>query len=92
MFTEDLDAFLSADDFAIAATLQGGGTVNVIFDRAVLNDLGIAGTSPQALAKASAVSTANVGQTLTISGTAYTIMRRDPMDDGAFVLLDLKAP
>ena len=91
MFTEDLTAFFDTGDFAIAATLQGGSTVNVIFDRAVLNDLGVAGTSPQALARAADVSTSNIGQTLTINGTAYTIQRRDPIDDGAIVLLDLRA-
>lgn len=90
MFTEDLTAFFDTGDFAIAATLQGGATVNVIFDRAVLNDLGVAGTSPQALARAVDVAAANVGQTLTISGTAYTIQRRDPLDDGAVVLLELR--
>lgn len=94
MFTEDLDAFLDTTyGHAIAATLQGGSTggVAVIFDRAVLDQFGVAGTSPQAICKASDVSAANVGQTLTISGTAYTILRRDPIDDGAFVALQLKA-
>ena len=93
MFTEDLgELFDTTYGHAIAATLQGGATggVPVIFDRAMLNDLGVAGTSPQALAKASDVSAANVGQTLTISGTAYTIVRRDPTDDGALVVLQLR--
>lgn len=92
MFTEDLNAFLQTGDFAIAATLQGGSTVNLIFDRAALDVLGVSGTNPTALCKASAVSQSNVGQTLTISGTAYTITNRQPQDDGAFVLLQLKAP
>lgn len=92
MFTEDLDAFLSTADFATAATLQGGaaGDVAVIFDRAALADLGVQGTSPQALAKASAVLEADVGKTLTIGATVYLIERRDPIDDGAFVLLQLR--
>lgn len=90
MFTEDLDVFFNDDDFATDATLQTGFVVSVIFDRAVLDQLGIAGTSPQALAKASEVTTSNVGQTITIAGTAYTIERRDLLDDGATVLLQLR--
>ena len=89
MFTEDLDAYFA--DFGIASTLQGGsaGGVMVIFDRAALAELGVQGTSPQALAKASAVADGDEGKTLTIDGTAYVIDRRDPIDDGAFVLLQL---
>jgi len=96
MFTEDLDAFLSTDEHALAATLQGGaaGGVAVIFDRAYLEQFGVAGTRPAALAKASAVSDADVaaGRTLTIGGTAYVLKSREPVDDGAFVLLHLQAP
>lgn len=92
MFTENLDAFLDTNAFAIAATLQGGAVVNVIFDQAALDVLGVAGVNPVALAKASAVSAANIGQTLTINGTAYTIRNRQPQDDGALVLLQLSAP
>lgn len=95
MFTEDLDAFLDDDDFAIAATLQGGATggVAVIFDRAYLEQMGLAGTRPVAIAKASAVSEADVvaAKTLTISGTAYTLKGREPIDDGSLVMLTLKA-
>jgi len=95
-FTEDLDAFLDDGDFAIAATLQGGavGGVSVIFDRAYLEQFGVAGTRPAALAKASAVSETDVssGKTLTISGTAYVLKTREPVDDGGFVLLHLQAP
>ena len=93
-FAEDLDAFLSTADFALAATLQGGAAVNVIFDRAALTQLGISSTNPVALAKATDVSEADVAQrkTLTISGTAFTLTDRQPVDDGAFVLLQLQAP
>ena len=92
MFTEDLDAFLDTYDFAIAATLQGGaaGAVKVIFDRAFLRELGVASVNPVALAKASAVGQADVNKTLTIDGTAYTIIGREPIEDGAFVLLQLR--
>lgn len=94
MFAENLDAFLdTTSGLAIAATLQGGpvGGVAVIFDAAYLEQLGIAGVRPAALAKATAVVAVDIGKTLTINGTAYTIKGREPQDDGAFVLLTLKA-
>lgn len=89
-FTEDLSVFFSTDDFAIAATYDGGTTVNVIFDRAYLQTLGIvSGTDPQALGKASDFPVTAVNKTLVISGTTYTIRSREPQDDGAIVLLQL---
>lgn len=91
MFTEDLAPFFDENDFATAATASWGGTVNVIFDNAYLEQLGVAGTNPVALAKAADVSAARIGQTLTISGTVYTIRNREPVDDGATVLLQLEA-
>ncbi|TAK45260.1 MAG: hypothetical protein EPO27_10600 [Betaproteobacteria bacterium] len=93
-FTEDLSVFfaLKADGgLADEATASWGGTVNVIFDNAYLAELGVAGTNPVALAKASDVSAARVGSTLTIAGTVYTIRNREPQDDGSTVLLQLEA-
>ncbi len=92
MFSEDLSEFFDDADFAIAATLQSGAVVNVIFDAAYLEQLGVAGTNPVALAIASEVPTSAVNTTITISGTAYTIRDRQPQDDGATVLLQLEAP
>lgn len=93
MFTEDLDAFLA--DFGVASTLQGGaaGGVTAIYDDAYLEQLGIAAnTGPVALVKGSAVAVADVSKTLTRTDTsvAYTIRNREPLDDGAFVLLRLE--
>lgn len=93
-FTEDLSVFfaLKADGgLADPATASWGGTVNVIFDNAYLEQLGVAGTNPVALAKASDVSAARVGSTLVISGTTYTIRDRQPLDDGETVLLQFEA-
>jgi hypothetical protein len=91
MFTEDLDVFLA--DFGVASTLQGGsvGAVIAIYDRPYLEQFGIAGTQPQALAKASAVTQADIGKTLTRTDTSevWTIRGREPIDDGAFVALKL---
>jgi len=92
VFVEDLSAFFSTDEHATDATLQGGSVVPVIFDRAYLEQMGIAGTAPAAIAKASDVTAANLEQTLTVNGTAYTIKGREPIDDGAVVLLRLQAP
>lgn len=91
MFAEDLSAFFDPADFAHAATLQGVATVNVIFDRAHLEALGISSTDPQCLAQASAVAAGDVGKTLVIDGVTYTIRDRQPIDDGAIVLLILQA-
>jgi hypothetical protein len=33
-----------------------------------------------------------VNKTLLVNGVTYTIRNREPMDDGAFVLLQLQAP
>lgn len=92
MFAEDLDVFLA--DFGVASTLQGGsaGAVIAIYDAAYLEQLGIAGTRPAALVKATAVVAGDVGKTFTRTdtGTVYTIKGREPIDDGAFVLLTLK--
>ena len=93
MFTENLAAFFNTSSgFAIAATLQGGsaGGVAVIFDEAYLEQLGIAGTRPQALVQATAVLQTDVDKTLTIGATTYTIKGRELVDDGAIAVLTLK--
>lgn len=90
-FTEDLTVFLQTGDFATAATYDGSTSVNVIFDAAYIEQLGIAGTKPAALGLATDFPAAAVGKTLLIGSTTYTIKGREPLDDGAFVLLTLKA-
>lgn len=91
-FTEDLSAFLSTDDFATAATYDSSTAVNVIFDRAFIETLGMTNTNPVAMGKASDFPEGSaVGKTLLIGSTTYTIRGREPLDDGAFVLLQLEA-
>ena len=92
MFSEDLDLFFDPADFATAATYNGATAVNVIFDAAYLEQLGISSTNPVALGKASDFPAAAVNKTLLINGTTYTIRDRQPQDDGAMVLLQLSAP
>lgn len=91
-FAEDLSPLFDTSIFGTAATLQGGTTVNVVADKSYLENFGIAGNNPTCLARASDVSISNIGQTLTINATVYTIMNRKEVDDGAIVLLELRAP
>lgn len=90
-FTEDLSVYLDpVNGFATAATYDGVTPVNVIFDRAYLDTLGMASTDPVALGKASDFpETTSIGKTLLIGATTWTIRNRQPQDDGAFVLLQL---
>lgn len=90
-FTEDLTVFFNSADFGSAATYDGTTAVVVIFDRAYLETLGVSSTNPVAMGKASdfAVDTC-VGKTLLIGITTYTIRGREPLDDGAIVLLQLE--
>lgn len=90
MFAENLDVFFNTADFAIAATYNGAATINVIFDRPNLDVLGVAGTNPVALAKASDVPSDAVGKTLQIGADVWTIQNVQPQDDGAVVLLQLR--
>lgn len=92
MFDEDLDVFLA--DFGVDATFTptsgSGSTPRVIFDRAYFEQLGVAGTNPIAMGKASDFAEAtSIGGTLVINTVTYTIRERQPQDDGAFVLLQL---
>ncbi len=92
MFTEDLTAFFNTSDFALEGTLSSGGSANVIFDRAALEAFGVSSTAPQCLVRAADVSGVTVGTTtITISSVVYTIRDRQPLDDGAVVLLILQA-
>jgi hypothetical protein len=93
MFAEDLSQFFDDADFAIAAALQGVGTpINVIFDAAHLEVLGVSSANPVALAQASDVADSDIGKTLTVNAVVYTIRDRQPQDDGATVLLQLSTP
>ncbi len=94
MFTEDLDAFLNTNEHAVAATYNGAAAVSVIFDNDFLRSVGMVDTTnPVAIGKASdfPVAGSPVGKTLAIGSTTYTIRSYQPMDDGAFVALQLEA-
>lgn len=83
-FTEDFTPFF--EDFAVNAAL-GSATFDVIFDRAHLESLGISATQPVALAKTTDVSSATRGTSITINGTAYTVMDNQPDGTGMSTLL-----
>ena len=87
--TEDLSVFLNTAEFASAATYDGSTAIDVIFDRAYLAGLGIAGTDPQALCDSSDVADNPRGKLLVIAGVTYTIQNRRAIDDGAFSVLEL---
>jgi hypothetical protein len=88
MFNEDLSVFFDDDDFALAGTVSGTEILG-IFDREYLNALGIvSGANPVFLVKTS--DSAPVNGTLALSGTNYAIRDRQPVDDGATVLLQLE--
>jgi len=91
MFDEDLTVFFNTADFAVVATLADSSTINVIFDRAWLEQLGIvSGTNPVALAMKADADALATNATLTIAGTDYVVVDKNPVDDGATVLLQLR--
>lgn len=92
MFVEDLDAFFDTDAHATDATYNAVTAVKIIFDAAYVEALGVSSVNPMATGKASdfPVSTV-IGKTLLINGVTYKIRGREPIDDGALVLLQLEA-
>lgn len=94
MFAENVDAFLnSVSGHAIDATLDPGGAntaVKILFDANYQEALGVAGTRPLAIGRSSVFGAGAIGQTLVISGVSYSIIGREPIDDGVFVNLPLK--
>ena len=94
MFTEDLAAFYtlkSAGGLADPAT-HASATKPVFFDHGYVEQLGVAGTNPTARAQASDFAVGDIGTSIVIGGATYTIRGREPIDDGAEVLLQLEAP
>lgn len=88
--TEDIAAFLSPADFATRGRYDGALDVDVILDREFLEQQGVAGTQPAALARASVIPETAVGRSLVVDGTNYVIRGREPIDDGALVVLRLR--
>lgn len=94
-FTEDLSAFFKTADFALAATYKAGGlgqgtTVNVIFDNPDKSALGISGSAPTLLVKASDIATFLNTDTFTIGSITYRAVDSEPLDDGAVLRILLE--
>jgi len=89
---EDLDVFFDDDDFAIAATLNGTASGNVIVDRGYLRAVGMVDTTdPVAMAQAADYAASAVDGTLAVGGTSYVIRSRQVQDDGNLVILQLES-
>lgn len=93
---DDLAGFFDADDFAVTATLTGGGTVEGIFDAEYYAALdGIAGVAvessqPAFTAPTSDLSGVGQGDTLTIDGATYEVVEVKPDGTGVTTLRLLK--
>lgn len=85
-FTEDLDAFLDEDEFAVAALYDGTASILGIFDNgygeAPLGLVGVGGTEPRFRCKAADVDADPADKTLVIDGTSWTIVRGEPDGTG----------
>lgn len=90
-FTENLDAFLSTDDFAVVCTL-GASSFNGILESPHVQALDMGGAQPVLHMKYSSVSAATNGTAITVGGTSYIIRSVAPDGTGmAAVTLELAA-
>lgn len=77
----DLDAFFDTAEFAVVATLAGGGTIRVILTPAFMETLGVENMELEIEAKHSDISALVQNSTLVIGGITYYVMQT-PIDDG----------
>lgn len=94
-FTENLDLFLA--DFGVSVTFDGAPAgAKGLWDEAgtlVLDEQGRAGVTAvekSLLVKTSVADLLNIGSTITVGGTAYTVRLKPPVEDGAFTSLYLR--
>jgi hypothetical protein len=90
--SSDLAGFFDIDEFGVAATYNGGSTVNGIFENEYFDGLDGAGipietSQPRFSCATSDVSGASHGDTLLISGTTYNVVGVQP--DGSSVTVFL---
>jgi hypothetical protein len=90
MFTEDLSAFFSTADFAVAAT-HGGTDKNVIFEKSYLESLGVQSSKPAALGRKSDWLAVEQGDTVVIGAVSYVVaeFHHDPPDMPDLTLIEL---
>jgi len=82
----DRAAFFDPEEFGVAATI-GGGTVNGIFDNGYVAELDVESTRPTFTCATADVSTVAHGDSITISGTAYTVRGIEPDGTGVTTLV-----
>lgn len=87
-FTEDLLQFLDASDFATAATYNAA-TVNVIFDREFLGQLGVQTSAPTAIGRKTDFASVAQEQSIVIDAVTWKIkeFHHDPPGFLGFTLL-----
>lgn len=89
-FAEDLSAFLSTDEFATLATLDGA-EVRCIFDNgSALAQVGVAGmmsTQPSMTLPTADVPAEVVGLPAVVNGASYLVAEHQPDGTGVSVLL-----
>ena len=78
---DDLDTFFDTDEFAVVATLAGGGTIRVISIPTFMETLGVENMEMEIEAKYSDISTLVQNSTLVIGGVTHYVMQT-PIDDG----------
>lgn len=90
MFQEDVSAFFDSNALAVSATYDGSTTIKGNFNAGYAAAYDVAGVHPEFECAATAVPAAGVGKTLVVNSVTYKIRNRRPMDDGAWVVLDLE--
>ena len=89
-FAEDLTAFLSTNDFAVMATVNGA-QVAVIYTAdytpASVGSFGMASSSPAIELRTQDVPPSPAGKPVTVNGAAYTIAEHQPDGTGMSVLI-----
>jgi hypothetical protein len=90
VFAEDLSEYLSTDEHAVSALFNGASTISVFYNADAQLTLGVSSSNPVAIARAIDVPSA-FDKTLVIAGIgSFVIKDSQPMDDGAFVTLQLQ--
>ena len=85
-FTESLDEFFNADDFAETA-VSGGNTVYGIFENAYSEDLSSQGSLPIFTCKTSGAELFSVNDILVVGGNQYYLRVKKPDGQGVTVLI-----
>lgn len=86
MFAEDLSAFFSVEELAVAATLDGVA-VTGIFDNAYTEVFGMASRAPMFTLPSASAASATQSSALVVDGVAYRVTAVQPDGTGMSVLM-----